>query len=95
MTIRNDMAYENTDTDRTKTVSSFNSITHDGAPKDSDKRTAIAAQNEAVRYTMTELPSKPDAVVPAATETSATADYEEPIPYSSSSTSLALQSSFV
>ena len=98
MTIRNEMAYENTDNGRAKTVSSFNSITIDRAPKDSDTRTAFVAENEAARYELTEFSSssKPDdEAVPAATGTSATADYEEPSPYSSSSTSLAPQTSFV
>ena len=97
MTIRNEMAYENTDSGRAKIVSFSNSITNDRAPKDSDTRTAIFAQSEAARYTMTDLPSssKPDdEAVPAATGTSATADYEEPVPYSTSE-SLAPQTSFV
>ena len=96
MTIRNEMAYENTDNGRA--VSPFNSIAIDRAPKDSDTRTAFVAENEAARYELTEFPSssKPDdEAAPAATGTSATADYEEPIPYSSSSTSLAPQTSFV
>ena len=88
MTIQNVMAGDHMymDYNRTKTTSSVGSITNSNitAHDNSDVRAPLPARKKAVRFMVPDHESDSE---PEMTTTSATADYEEPIPHVASNTS--------